>query len=164
MNRPIDRDTWETPLWLFNWLNDRFKFDIDLAASKENRKCEAYFSKENDALNKDWHKNGSVGFCNPPYSNISPWLERARIYREEDFKSVFVLPSPKGDNWQGLLFHANELIFIQGRVSFVCNGSSISGNNNGTVIAIYSHWTKASPAISNIKRDEIRRIYDEPAR
>ena len=34
-----NNDEWETPQYIYDMLNDEFKFDIDVAASYENRKC-----------------------------------------------------------------------------------------------------------------------------
>ena len=59
-----NKDDWETPQDLFDKLNAEFNFDIDVCASKENAKCERYYSEEDDALSKEWK-----GYCfmNPPY-------------------------------------------------------------------------------------------------
>ena len=47
---------WETPQWLFDLLDKEFHFKLDVCASKENHKCEKYFSKEEDGLNQKWEK------------------------------------------------------------------------------------------------------------
>jgi len=51
-----DKDDWETPQKLFEELNDRYHFVIDLAATSKNAKCKNYYTVEDDALNKDWSK------------------------------------------------------------------------------------------------------------
>jgi len=58
----MKNEEWETPQWLFNQINDVFNFDMDVAASDINHKCDNYLTKEtcplNSALvvftNKDW--------------------------------------------------------------------------------------------------------------
>lgn len=59
-----NRMDWETPNDFFEELNQEFHFTLDACASKENAKCENYFSVEDNALVQKW--TGTV-FCNPPY-------------------------------------------------------------------------------------------------
>lgn len=54
----------ETPQQLFDFLNDIFHFDIDLCASKKNKKVEKFFSLEKDSFKKKWRGNC---WMNPPY-------------------------------------------------------------------------------------------------
>ena len=44
------KDTWETPDYFFNLLNEKFKFTMDPCATKENAKCKKYFTKEQNGL------------------------------------------------------------------------------------------------------------------
>ena len=48
--------TWETPNYLFNKLNNVFNFEIDVCALKETAKCENYFTPEIDGLKQEWDK------------------------------------------------------------------------------------------------------------
>ncbi len=80
-------DSWQTPQWLFDELNDEFNFDIDLCASVDNRKCTWFcadylkdrlvrkLSQFNDNL-KEYIGNTAC-FMNPPYSNPKPFIEKA---------------------------------------------------------------------------------------
>ena len=47
-------DEWATPQWLFDELDAEFHFDLDPCATDENHKCEVYFTKETDGLQKNW--------------------------------------------------------------------------------------------------------------
>ena len=47
-------DNWETPPELFKDLDNEFKFTLDPCASKENYKCDKYFTKEENGLLQDW--------------------------------------------------------------------------------------------------------------
>lgn len=60
---------------VFDPLNDRFHFTIDVAASTENKKCDRYFDRRADGLAQSWA--GERVWCNPPYSSIEPWVEKA---------------------------------------------------------------------------------------
>lgn len=88
----MSNDSWCTPDWLFKELNDEFNFDIDLCATKENSKCTHYYE---DYLNNKLASKArkiikdrsikeivdisqiSAAFCNPPYSNPKPFIEKA---------------------------------------------------------------------------------------
>lgn len=56
-------------------LNDRYAFTIDVAAAAHNTKCERYFDRAADGLIQPW-SDESV-WCNPPYSDITPWIRKA---------------------------------------------------------------------------------------
>lgn len=76
MSKLKPSDYWSTPDAVFAWAEERFgKFDIDVAATPENAKCPSFYTEDDDALTYRW-----IGRCflNPPYSDVSPWLEKAR--------------------------------------------------------------------------------------
>ena len=54
-----------TPQATFDELDQEFKFTLDPCATKENHKCERYFTIDDDWL-KQSRDNENV-FCNPPY-------------------------------------------------------------------------------------------------
>jgi phage N-6-adenine-methyltransferase len=63
---------------LFAKLDARFHFTIDVAASAANAKCERYFTVEDDGLAQSWRTPAREHvWCNPPYSNIEPWVQKA---------------------------------------------------------------------------------------
>jgi phage N-6-adenine-methyltransferase len=72
----------------FAALNERFRFSIDVAASVENAKLPRFITAEQDALKQSWA--GERVYCNPPYSSIEPWCEKAH----SEWRSVG--PSPTG--------------------------------------------------------------------
>lgn len=47
-------DEWATPQGFFDELNEEFRFTLDPAASEENHKCETFFTKEQNGLNRSW--------------------------------------------------------------------------------------------------------------
>lgn len=47
-------EEWGTPKGLFDRLNKEFNFTLDICASEENAKCPKYYTKEEDALKKEW--------------------------------------------------------------------------------------------------------------
>lgn len=66
-------DSWQTPKWLFDELDEEFHFDADLCCTLTNSKCDIsvteYFEYE--------PPTGSVNFMNPPYSNPKPFIKKA---------------------------------------------------------------------------------------
>lgn len=47
-------DEWATPQEVFDSLNSEFNFNLDPCATEENRKCDKWYSKEDDGLSKSW--------------------------------------------------------------------------------------------------------------
>jgi len=54
---------YETPQNIFDPLNLEFGFTVDVCATPKNRKCQAYFTKEQNGLIQDWK---GICWCNPP--------------------------------------------------------------------------------------------------
>lgn len=68
-------DNLETTREMFDPLNERFGFTIDVAALPHNAKLPRYFTPDDDGLERSWA--GERVWCNPPYSNIEPWVAKA---------------------------------------------------------------------------------------
>lgn len=69
---------WATPQVFFNELNNEFHFTLDPCATKENAKCERFFTKEDNGLTQSWNKERV--FCNPPYgTELKKWVEKASM-------------------------------------------------------------------------------------
>lgn len=47
-------DEWSTPQDIFDKLNAEFRFTLDPCATDENHKCDKWFTKEEDGLQKSW--------------------------------------------------------------------------------------------------------------
>lgn len=63
-----NKQDWETPQHLFDELNEKYNFETDVAATKENAKCKMFFTEKDNALDKNWEGYGNI-FCNPPYES-----------------------------------------------------------------------------------------------
>lgn len=92
-----------TPAWLFNGLNLRFGFTLDAAANATNAKCETFYDLETDGLSQSWAPH-SV-WCNPPYSNIAAWVEKAWEEHRNGAQVVMLLPANRTEQrwWQSLI-------------------------------------------------------------
>jgi site-specific DNA-methyltransferase (adenine-specific) len=71
-----------------------------------------------NGLEKDW--SGNRVFCNPPYSNISTWVEKC--YREgcKDNTLVVMLIPARTDTryFHDYILHRAEVRFVRGRLKF----------------------------------------------
>ena len=88
-------DQWATPLDVFAALKAEFDFAMDVCASERNAKCGLFITEQQDSICVDWRKYLSTFggrndyapsaddrypawcWCNPPYSNIGPWVQKA---------------------------------------------------------------------------------------
>lgn len=117
-------DEWSTPQDVFDELNAEFHFDLDPCATDENRKCENYFTKEQDGLKQNW--GGYRVFCNPPYGSIAKWTEKC--FREgckDNTLVVMLIPSRTDTRYfHNFIYNRAEIRFVKGRIQF-----GDSGNN-----------------------------------
>lgn len=107
---------WETPQYLYDEYNKLYNFDLDVCASNENKKCINFFTKNDDALSKEW-----LGNCwmNPPYGrNINLWIKKA--YEESLKKATVVclIPSRTDTRWWHEYVMKGNVIFLKGRLKF----------------------------------------------
>lgn len=153
-----ERDEWRTPRWLFLWLDQRFGFDIDLAASDENALVDNYLTIDTDALQRPWHGLWQRGYCNCPYSNIDPWVDKAIQEMDAGFLTVMVMPSFNGEERFCRVFDfASEVIDIIGRVAFLRpDGTPVSGNTRGTSVYVFDpHRLTAACQRWHVRRDRL---------
>jgi DNA (cytosine-5)-methyltransferase 1 len=137
---PIEaRDSWRTPPWLFRWLDERFHFDVDLAADDSNFLCASYYTRADDALSQPWSEEALRGFLNCPYSDIDPWVEKAIEEQRKGFLTALLMPSFNGEERFRVVFeHASEIIDIVGRVAFLKpDGAEVKGNTRGSAVYIF---------------------------
>jgi site-specific DNA-methyltransferase (adenine-specific) len=109
-----DSDEWTTPQWLYDMLNQEFRFTLDPCATQENAKCEKFFTQEQDGLIQSW--DDEVIFCNPPYSKIKDWIQKGF---ESKAVSVFLIPARTDTKYfHAFCSRAKEIRFIKGRLKF----------------------------------------------
>jgi len=159
------RDLWRTPEFIVEHYRKRFNFDCDVAASFENAICphehfgEQFNGEFHDALADDavW---GLVNWCNPPYSEIMPWvcqtLTQASVY---SCKTVMLIPADTSVKWFKVAFdNCTECHFISGRLSFINaeTGKPVSGNNKGSVVFIFDPKSPVKQSVHLIDRESMR--------
>lgn len=133
---------------LFARLDERFGFSIDVAAAAHNAKCARYLTIADDGLACDWY--GERVWCNPPYSDIRPWLEKAWFECDRAELIVMLLPANRTEQgwWQEFIepyrdtgAHPLRIEFIAGRQRFVKHDADSIGPNErppfGVCLAIW---------------------------
>jgi phage N-6-adenine-methyltransferase len=130
MNSRSKQD-WETPLETFDYWTEKLALTpiLDVCATDETSKCERYYTKEDNALVKDWI---NPWFMNPPYDEVSKWMEYSwkqfLKYRQDGMIIVFNKTEVK---WFHKLIYDEkklrlrknvEVYFGKGRLKFLENG------------------------------------------
>ena len=109
-------DDWETPLDLWEKLNEEFGFDLDVCASSDNAKCAAYFDIEADGLKQPW--TGTV-CMNPPYGRrIGEWMKKAMQHGRGGIAVCLVPARTDTIWWREYCMKASEIRLIKGRLKF----------------------------------------------
>jgi phage N-6-adenine-methyltransferase len=114
-------DEWETPIDLFESLNNEFKFNIDVCATKDNTKCSKFFTREINGLNQSWQ---GICWMNPPYGRtIGKWIKKAYESSLKGATVVCLVPARTDTSWWHDYCMKGVIRFIRGRLKF-------SGHNN----------------------------------
>jgi len=84
----------QTPKWFVTALEKhlRIEFDLDVCAIKTTAKCDEYYSlleRDEDALKLKW---GRWNFCNPPYNDITPWVDKAIVEAGRGNVTAMLIP------------------------------------------------------------------------
>ncbi|MER2437450.1 phage N-6-adenine-methyltransferase [Klebsiella pneumoniae] len=157
-----ERDYWQTPIEIFNALGREFGFWLDAAASESNALCAHYLTELDDSLNSEWTSYGAI-WCNPPYSDIGPWVEKAAEQsRAQSQAVVMLLPADISTSWFiSAMQSADELRLITGgRVQFV--PASVTGkrqsNPKGSLLFIWRPFISPRHIITSVSLAELKRI------
>lgn len=116
-----ERQNLATPLWLFRQIHARYWFTLDACAEKWNAKLQNFCTEQNSGLLHEW--NDERVWCNPPYSDIKPWIEKA-IEKTRPLTGVcplvvFLVPVRTSQPWFHDALRAGARVeFLQFRVAF----------------------------------------------
>ena len=169
-------DQWRSPDRLWWGINSMFgPFVLDLFADRDNAKCEAFYSAEDNALTQNWsgrlaELNGAA-FANPPYSRASQHegqyitgMRQIMAYtmamREAGGRYVFLIKAATAEVWWPE--DADHIAFVRGRVSFdlpvwyrpAAGQPSESSAGFGAAIAVFDKSWRG-PKFDYISRDHL---------
>lgn len=103
------------------------EFEIDLAADKDNTVAPFYYDEEKNSLIQPWlleDDQDGWSFCNPPYSDIAPWVKKAYEESANGAKIAVLIPSSTGSNWWAQWVNNKAYItYLNGRITFVGHSS-----------------------------------------
>jgi phage N-6-adenine-methyltransferase len=159
-------DTWATPQPIYDALDLEFGFCADMAASKENHKHDIYWAEQDkpNSLSSSW---GSLLFpmsfanpwvwCNPPYSDIGPWVDKAIEAQRQGVGTVMLVMADPSVLWFAKATKAaTEIRFVtEGRLAFLENGKPKSGNNKGSVFFIFAPKLIGAGITTYVTRSEL---------
>lgn len=147
-----DVDCRATAPEVFGPLHDRFRFTLDVAALPHNAKLERHFTPDVDGLAQSWA--GERVWCNPPYSSIEPWVEKA--WESGAQLVVMLLPANRTEQgwWQRHIEPRRDqpggirVEFLPGRMRFIAHGADRIGPNErppfGVCLVI---WDRTPPSV-----------------
>lgn len=133
-------DYWHTPPELYRVLDAEFGFVLDAAAHANNALAPRWIDEQENALEVDW--DGSVVWCNPPYSKMGAFVFKAWEQCQQQ-RNVIVLLIPAytdpGYWWDCIVPHADEIRFLRGRVSFLENGETRQSARFPSVVVVFRY-------------------------
>ena len=165
----MSNDLWSTPPEVFNALDMEFGFGFDVCAEHETAKCAYYWTIEDDTLSKDWAEDAKsqipgaglieIGaiWCNPPYSKITPWVEKAIEAQRNGRITVMLVMCDPSVKWFSLAQqYVSETRFVtDGRLAFLKNGVPQKGNNKGSVIFVFDPHRVSAGHVSFVTREAL---------
>ena len=127
---------WSTPVELFEELDEEFCFTLDVCASEWNRKCERYFSVEEDGLTQEWGEE--VCFMNPPYGKaLNDWMKKAYASVIGGATVVCLVPAATDLGWWHDYAMRGEIRFLRGRPRFLTESGKWQNTFLSSVIVIF---------------------------
>jgi hypothetical protein len=156
-------DTWLTPQWLIDKIGIS---DLDPCGYKLDGRCVTatatycYTLQDgHDGLSLPWF--GRV-FCNPPYSDVAPWMKRCRAHYETTGQDVIVLVNARTSTgyFQENVKYATGMVFVCPRIKFLNElGLVQTFNPNSSVLVAFGE--SAYQRIQNV--DGLRVLIDRDA-
>ena len=170
-------DLWRTPPEVFNTLNNEFLFVADMACTEENKLCGLGFTESDNSLGFNWFnvvedrnpfKFNNYVWCNPPYSDIKPWVDKAIEAQLNGLGTVMLLNQDTSVGWfYEALQYVSEIRFITGdkkenggftggRLAFIDqDGRPAKGNNKPQFILVFNPFKVGEAVTSYITRNQI---------
>lgn len=150
------RDLWQTPKFVFKYYYNRFGFTCDVAASESNTFCIDFYDKSDNSLEMPWYRSN---WCNPPYSDITPWVEKAIEQMGKGCLTAMLIPADTSVKWFKRAFdNCSECHFISGRLAFINAETQkpVSGNNKGSVVFIFDPRSPFKSQVALINREDMK--------
>ena len=158
----MNKDEWQTPIGLFNKLNEEFNFHLDVASSYSNYLCDSYLTLKEDAIKSyTWeygydseYFDNPCCWMNPPYSrgNIDKFCKKAYEESQKGCTVVGILPCDCSTKWfQNYVMKSAEIRFLNRRVRFINpdTGKPKGSPTFGSIIVVWKPGYKDVPKVSS---------------
>ena len=114
------QDEYQTPWDIFNKASEDYDLIpmLDVCATCKNTKGWLFFTKQHNALEKDWNQDF---FMNPPYSKVYDFMKKAYHESKKNNVNGLILVYAKTDTkwWHEFIENKAEVHFIKGRIKFL---------------------------------------------
>lgn len=111
-------DEWETPQSYYDELNSEYVFVLDPCTDGKNGKAPFCFTREEDALTKEWWPYRRV-FMNPPYGRATGiWIEKAYKESLKGCLVVCLIPARTETKYWHNFCAKGRITLIKGRLKF----------------------------------------------
>ncbi|NBT59200.1 hypothetical protein EBT16_10495 [bacterium] len=149
-------DEWRTPHGFYSALNDRFDFSHDLAATKENAKAPLFFTKENDALQKNWNRIKGNCWLNPPFSLSTEFFKKASESKNK-IVAIYKAANMETEVWQKYIFPFAKVHVLSKRLNYEIDGEQKNGVTFGSALIFYrvnfkSQWLPEGTTLAKVIR------------
>lgn len=109
-------DLHATPQDFFDRQHAIHGFTLDVCATKENAKCDKFYTRDDDGLSQSWT---GVIWMNPPYGRqIGAWMRKAYESSLAGAKVVCLVPARTDTAWWHDYAMKGQIEFIRGRLKF----------------------------------------------
>ena len=118
-----EKDLAQTPQWFVASLERLIgqPFDLDVCCLQKTAKARCHYSINdgNDGLSLPW--NSGFNFCNPPFSKIAPWIEKAAAEAgSRSATTAMIIPAKIETGYYRLAHsYASDIIKMPFRLNFL---------------------------------------------
>lgn len=117
-----EKDQAQTPWWFVNSVRDFFGIDdfiLDVCAEERTKKGITHYSLDNgkNGLESCW---SIYNWCNPPFSNIEPWIRKAVAEANHGLNTAMIFPANYETKYHRLAVdNADTIINMPFRLKFL---------------------------------------------
>lgn len=153
-----EKDLAQTPEWFVRSLEKylRITFDLDVCALERTSKCPKWYSLAEDGVNALQTSWFDKNFCNPPYSDILPWVHRAGIQAmtgKATLSALLIPDKPETDYTRTARAICDTVIHMPFRLQFlrpdgtpfVDKKGSKQGPKFPCAVYLFTPWGLTSP-------------------
>lgn len=131
----------ETPNDLFRLVMAEFNITWDLAATKDNAKVANFITPEQDTFKVSWHELPGYLWLNPPFADVTPWVEKCAKEMELGAKIILLAQASVDSNWyRNWVEPYASMRWLSPRLVFVGHKNSFP---KPMMLAVYDNSTSA---------------------